>query len=55
MKTQPSLNDVLHSGPCLLLFLQEILLRFRIGKIGLVSDIHPVPSTDDLQLTTRKV
>ena len=55
MKTQPSLNDVLHSGPCLLPFLQEILLRFRIGKIGLVSDIHAVPSTDDLQLTTRKV
>ena len=55
MKTQPSLNDVLHSGPCLLPFLQEILLRFRIGKIGLVSDIHAVPSTDDLQQTTRKV
>ena len=39
MKTQPSLNDVLHSGPCLLPFLQEILLRFRIGKIGLAADI----------------
>ena len=39
MKTQLSLNDVLHSGPCLLPFLQEILLRFRIGKIGLVADI----------------
>ena len=32
MKTQPSLNDVLHSGPCLLPFLLEMLLRFRIGK-----------------------
>ena len=32
MKTQSSLNDVLHSGPCLLLFLQEILLRFRITR-----------------------
>ena len=32
MKTQSSLNDVLHSGPCLLLFLQEILLRFQITR-----------------------
>ena len=39
MKTQPSLNDVLHSGPCLLPFLQEILLRFRNGKIDLAADI----------------
>ena len=39
MKTQPSLNDVLHSGPCLLPFLQEILWQFRIGKIGLVADV----------------
>ena len=39
IKTQLSFNDVLHSGPCLLSFLQEILLRFRIGKIGLVADI----------------
>ena len=39
MKTQQSLNDVLHSGPCLLPFLQEILLRFRTGKIDLVTDI----------------
>ena len=39
MKTQPSLNDVLHSGPCLLPFLQEILLRFRTEKIDLVTDI----------------
>ena len=27
MKTHPSLNDVLHSSPCLLPFLQEILLQ----------------------------
>ena len=39
MKTQLSLNDVLHSGACLLPFLLEILLRIRIGKIGLVADI----------------
>ena len=39
VKTQPSLNDVLHSDCYLLPFLQDILLRFRIGKIGLVADI----------------
>ena len=39
MKTQPSLNNVLQSGPCVLPFLQEIFLRFQIGKIGLVADI----------------
>ena len=39
MKAQPSLNDVLQSDPCLLPFLEQILLRFRIGKIDLVADI----------------
>lgn len=34
-----SLNDLLYAGPCLLPFLYDILLRFCIGKIGLVSDI----------------
>ena len=28
IKTQPSLNNVLHSRPCLLPFLQEIILQF---------------------------
>ena len=37
IKTQSSLNDVLHSDPCLLPFLQDILSRFRIEKIGLVA------------------
>ena len=37
IKTQSSLNDVLHSDPCLLSFLQDILSRFRIEKIGLVA------------------
>ena len=36
---QPSLNDILYSGPCLLPLLFEILLRFRIGTIGVVADI----------------
>ena len=36
---EPSLNDVLYSGQCLLLYLFDILLRFRIVKIALVADI----------------
>lgn len=38
-KDELCLNDVLFSGPCLLPHLYDILLRFRIGKIGIVSDI----------------
>lgn len=40
VQNQPSLNDVLYSGPCLLPLLYDVLLRFRIGKIGLVADIR---------------
>ena len=35
-----SLNDCLYLGPCLLPSLYDILLRFRIGEIGMVSDIQ---------------
>ena len=35
----PSLNDFLHSGPCLLPLIFNILLRFRIGDVALVADI----------------
>ena len=35
----PSLNDCLHSGPWLLPVIFDILLRFRIGDVGLVVDI----------------
>ena len=35
----PSLNDCLHSGPCLLPLIFDILLRFRIGDMALVADI----------------
>ena len=37
--TEPSLNDCLLPGPCLLPSIYDILLRFRMGKIGIVSDI----------------
>ena len=39
MRNEPSLNDKLNSGPCLLHYLFDILLRFWTGKIGLVGDI----------------
>ena len=32
-------NNALYSGPCLLSLLYNILLRFRIGKIGIIADI----------------
>ena len=35
----PSLNDCLHSGSCLLPLIFDILLRFRIGGVALVADI----------------
>ena len=35
----PSLNDCLHSVPCLLPLIFDILLRFRIGDVALVADI----------------
>ena len=40
LRNEPSLNDCLYSGPCLLPAIYDILLRFRLGKIGLVSDIQ---------------
>ena len=39
MRNEPSLNDKLKRGPCLLPYLFDILLRFWTGKIGLVGDI----------------
>ena len=39
MSDEPSLNDCLFSGPCLSLSVYDILLWFRLGKLGLLSDI----------------
>ena len=35
----PSLNDCLHSGHCLLPLIFDIFMRFRIGDVDLVEDI----------------
>ena len=37
---EPSLNDILNSGPCLLPLVQDILLWFRIGEMAVVADIQ---------------
>jgi len=36
----PSLNDCMHAGPSLLPNLMDILLRFRLQRVGLISDIE---------------
>eukprot|EP00112_Aurelia_sp_Birch-Aquarium-sp1_P017158 Seg3959.1 transcript_id=Seg3959.1/GoldUCD/mRNA.D3Y31 product="ATP-dependent DNA helicase tlh1" protein_id=Seg3959.1/GoldUCD/D3Y31 len=36
----PSLNECMHAGPSLLPNLMDILLRFRLNKVGLISDIE---------------
>ena len=38
-ENEPYINDDLHSGPCLLLLIFVILIRFRFGKIGIVADV----------------
>ena len=37
---QYSLNETLHSGPCLLPIILEILLRFCLGQVTLVADVR---------------
>ena len=39
IRNELSLNNIVYSGPCLLPYLDDILLRFWTGKIGLVGDI----------------
>ena len=38
-ENERSINNVLYSGPCLLPLIFGILIRFRIGKIGIVADV----------------
>ena len=38
-ENEPSINDVLYSGPCSLPLIFGILIRFRFGKIGIVADV----------------
>ena len=40
LKNEPSLNDCLYTGPCLLPMIYDIILRFRLGKIGIMADIQ---------------
>ena len=39
-KNEPSLNDILYSGPCLLPLVEDIPLRFWLGRIAVVADIQ---------------
>ena len=39
-KNEPSLNDILYSGPWLLLLIEDILLQFRLGRIAVVADLQ---------------
>ena len=39
-KGRPSLNDCLHTGPNLIELVSSVLLRFREGNIGVISDIE---------------
>ncbi|WKY08755.1 hypothetical protein Q1695_007907 [Nippostrongylus brasiliensis] len=40
IKDSPSLNEVLYQGPVLLPMLFDMLLRFRTGRIALISDVE---------------
>lgn len=39
IQNNPSFNECLHSGTCLLPLIFDILLRFKVGNMGLVSGI----------------
>ena len=38
-RNEPSINNALYSGPCLLPLTFDILIRFHTGKIGIVADV----------------
>ena len=42
VRDEPSLNGSLHLDPCLSPAIYNILLRFCLGKVGLVSDVKQV-------------
>ena len=48
---EPSLNQLLHSGPCLLPLLYDILLRFRLRKFAVTSDIKQAFLQIELDVT----
>ena len=39
-KNEPSLNDILYSGPSLLPLIEDILLLIRLGRIAVVANIQ---------------
>ena len=39
-KNEPLLNDIMYSGPCFLPLIEDILLRFRLGRIAVLADIQ---------------
>ena len=39
-KNEPSLNNILCSGPCRLPLIEDILLQFQLGRISVVADIQ---------------
>ena len=41
-ENEPSINDVLYSGPCLLPLIFGIFIIFHTGKIGIVADVKQV-------------
>ena len=41
-KSDPSLNEILNSGPCLIPLIEDILLRFRLGRTAVFADIQQV-------------
>ena len=38
-ENEPSINNILYSGPCLLPLIFGILIRFRTGKIRIVANV----------------
>ena len=48
---EPSLNQLLRSGPCLLPLLYDILLRFRLRKFAVTSDIKQAFLQIELDVT----